>query len=152
MISVLFSVWGTEQKFLKRGREGMLILTTKRIAFVSKTQMNIEWWKDEVDRQLKDMARSRSAVRASEQYTLERLGRDLQEEDNLNIPLKNVESVSCEEKRWGGELELKFSVDGKTKTWKFAIVKGWTSYPVKDPIGFLDVDWKPWVEAARSYM
>ena len=30
-------MWGEEEGFLKRGKEGMLVITDRRIAFISKT-------------------------------------------------------------------------------------------------------------------
>jgi hypothetical protein len=152
IISVLFAVWGTEEGFFKRGREGMLILTSKRIAFVSKTKMNINWWRDEVERQIKDFKQSINTIRVSDEYTLERLSKDLEEEGNLNIPLRQVASIGSEDKGWGSEMKVKFMIDGKDKTYKLAMVKGWATYPIKDPISFLYVNWQPWINAARSYM
>jgi len=152
VISVLFSVWGKEEGLFKRGREGMLILTSKRIAFVSKTKMNMSWWRDEVERQLKAFVKSNNTIRVIEEYTPERLARDLQDESNMNIQMKQVAGLELANKHWGSELKLKFGQDNKVKTYTFAIVKGWTTYPVKDPIAFLDVDWQPWINAAKSYL
>lgn len=152
IISVLFSVWGKEDGFMRRGREGMLILTNKRVAFVSKTKMNLQWWRDEVNRQLAAFLRNPNTIRIVDEYTLQRLLRDLEEEKNMNIPIREVVGVDIEDKKWGTELQLKFNKDGKAKTYRFAIVKGWVGYPVKDPIAFFNADWKPWVNALKSYM
>ncbi len=152
IISVLFAVWGTEEGFFKRGREGMLILTSKRLAFVSKTKMNINWWRDEVERQVKDFKQSINAIRVSDEYTLERLAKDLEEESNLNIQLKQITNVKSEDKNWGSEMMIRFKIDDKDKTYKFAMVKGWATYPIKDPISFLYINWQPWINAARSHM
>jgi len=152
VISVIFSVGGTEVGFFKHGKEGMLILTNKRVAFVSKTKMSLIWWQDEVKRQLKVFKQLNDTIRVSDEYTAERLGRDLEIESNLNIQLKLI--ISAEEKRrgWGSELKLKFRQNNQGRAYTFAIVKGWTTYPLKDPIGFLNVDWCPWVNAIRTNM
>ncbi|MEM2760565.1 MAG: hypothetical protein QXU32_01380 [Nitrososphaerales archaeon] len=152
MVSVLFSVWGAEEGFMKRGREGMLVLTSNRVAFVSKTRMNITWWRDEVDAQLKHFRKSNNTIKLSAEYTMDRLIRDLNDEINLNIPIKQVISVGSEKKNWGSEMKLKFQLNDKPKTYKFAVVRGWTNYPVKDPVAFIDVDWQPWINALKSYM
>ena len=152
IISVLFSVWGTEKGLFKRGREGMLVLTSKRIAFVSKTKMNINWWRDEVKMQLKSFKQSSNTIRVSDEYTIERLTRERLDETNVNISIKQVLVVEFEQKRWGSELKIKFEQNGGVKMHKFAIVKGWTTYPVKDPVAFLYVDWKPWISALKSNM
>ena len=33
-------IWGQEEGFMKRGTEGMLVVTDKRIAFITKTNMS----------------------------------------------------------------------------------------------------------------
>lgn len=152
MISVLFSVWITEEGLFKRSKECMLILTNKRIALVSKTKMNLSWWRDEVDRQLKDFKRSNNTILLTDEYTPERLARDLLDERNMNMPLKQVTRLETEKKGWGSQLKLKFKQDNKTKVYKLAIVKSWTTYPVKDALSFVDANWQPWINAARSYM
>lgn len=152
MVSLLFSVWGKESKLFKRGREGMFILTNRRIAFVSKTKMSMEWWRDEVENQMKHFKKSNTTIRKSEYYTMERLMRDLENENNMNIELTQVASVKSEKKEWGTQLILKFGDKEKVKTYTFAVVKTWTSYPVKDPLTFLHVDWQPLVNAIASHM
>ena len=32
-------IWGEKEGFMKRGKEGMLVITDKRIAFITKTNM-----------------------------------------------------------------------------------------------------------------
>lgn len=150
--SVLFSVWGREDRLFRHGKEGILVLTNKRIAFVSKTKMNMDWWRDEVDAQLSGFKQSKSTIRVNDEYTKERLAKDLEDEGNMDIPIKQVAAVESEYKGWGSELKLKFNKNNKVKVYKFTLVKGWTTYPVKDPITFVDADWQPWINAARSYM
>ena len=150
LISVIFSVWGTEEGLFKHGKEGMLILTNNRVAFISKTTMSLIWWQNEVERQLKVFKQSNNTIRVSEEYTAERLGKDLEIESNMNIPLKLVISVEAKRRGWGSELKLKFRQNKQARAYTFAIVKGWTTYPLKDPIAFQNVDWCPLVNAIRT--
>ncbi len=150
VISVIFSVWGTEEGLFKHGKEGMLILTKKRVAFILKTTMSLIWWQNEVERQLKVFKQSNNTIRVSEEYTAERLEKDLEIESNMNIPLNLVISVEAKRRGWGSELKLKFRQNKQVRAYTFAIVKGWTTYPLKDPIAFLNVDWCPWVNAIRT--
>jgi len=100
IISVLFSVWGGEHGMFKRGREGILVLTNKRIAFISKTDMDIDSWKREVDTQVKELYKNKDAIRVPKTYTLDMLNSDARYEKNVIIPLKSIVELSNEKKRW----------------------------------------------------
>lgn len=153
ILSVLFSIWGTEEGFLKRGKEGMLILTNKRVAFVSKTKMNSVAWRSSADQQLRDFRSSNASIRVPKLYPMQTLQLDLLNEDNMNIPMNQLLGLESETKRWGTRLKMKFKDnDGKSRAYKFVVVKMWATYPVKDPIGYEAPDWEPWIMVARSYM
>lgn len=154
IVAVVFSIWATEEGFLKRGREVVLFLTTRRIAFTSKTKMSMNLWRSELDKQLKAIGSSNNIMKVPREYILEILRKDIaDEEETTSIPLQDVVNLETEEKRWGSELRLKFSTnDGKVKGYKFALVKSWVRYPAKDPIAFANPDWQTWINTAKSYM
>ncbi|MFN4337179.1 MAG: hypothetical protein ACK4FV_06330 [Candidatus Nitrosocaldus sp.] len=155
ILSTLYSVWGGEQGFMKRGREGILVLTSKRVAFISKTGMSVDVWKREVDTQVKELHRSRDPVRISKAYTLEMLNSDLENyrTKNLNIPLENIMEIDCEEKRYASILTLVFKDDnGSSKRYTFTVVRSWIRYPVADPVEYEHVDWSRWIALAKRYI
>ncbi len=155
ILSTLYSVWGGEQGFMKRGREGILVLTSKRVAFISRTGMSVDVWKREVDAQVKELHRSRDPVRLSKAYTLDMLYSDLEsyKTKNLNIPLENIIDMSYEEKRYGSTLNLVFRDDyGNSKSYTFTVVRSWIRYPVADPVEYKHVDWGRWIALVKKYM
>jgi hypothetical protein len=140
----LMWVWGQQEGFMKRGKEGMLIITTGRIVFVTKTKMKYNVHLDYSQRQLKKFEKSDYAFSAIDPYKVEDLENDLRESDkNMDIPFNSIISISQEEKRWGTALKLVFGENNDVKTYKFMVVKGWVKYPLKDPVSFQRLDWKP---------
>lgn len=138
---------------MKRGREGILVLTSKRVAFISRTSMNVDVWKREVDSQVKELHRSKDPIRVSKAYTLDMLYNDIERDKvkNLSIPLSSIVEMSCEEKRYGSILRLVFSDDeGRSKRYTFTVVRSWIRYPVADPVEYEHVDWDRWIELAKS--
>lgn len=153
MLSALFSVWRTEEGLFKRGKEIILILTNKRIAFVSKTKMSKGLWESELTKQVKIFRSSGDTVRVPKGYTLQVLQKDLEDENNMSVPMNQIMNIEGESKRWGSQLKIKFKDDdGKVRAYKFAVVRMWTRYPVKDALAFEDPNWQPWINTARSFM
>lgn len=154
ILSTLYSVWGGEQGFMKRGREGILVLTSKRVAFISKTSMNVDVWRREVDVQVKELHRSKDPVRVSKAYTLDMLYRDIESDKakNLSIPLRNIVEMDHEEKRHGSILRLVFKEDDGSRRYTFTVVKSWIRYPVADPVEYEHVDWSRWIALAKKYI
>lgn len=152
ILSVLFSVWGGEHGLFKRGREGILVLTNKRVAFISKTGMSMDSWKDEVNLQVKEMQSSKDAIRVPKSYTLDMLNSDAKYEKNLIIPLSSIVELSSERKRWGTVLNIKFKSDAVISKYSFTVVRTWIRYPVADPVEYEHVDWDGWIRSAKAYM
>lgn len=153
ILSTLYSVWGGEQGFMKRGREGILILTSARVAFISKTGMSVDVWKREVDAQVREMRMSRDPIRVSKAYTLEMLHGDLGHDKNLSIALSSIVDMGYEEKRYGSVLTLRFrDDDGASRVYRFMVVRSWIRYPVTDPVEYEHVDWSRWISLAKVYM
>lgn len=154
ILSVLFSVWGGEHGLFKRGREGILVLTNKRIAFISKTDMNIDSWKMEVDIQVKELHKNKDTIRVSKAYTLDMLNNDARYEKNIIIPLSSIVDLSSERKRWGTVLNIAFknNHNDSISKYSFTVVRSWIRYPIVDPIEYEHVDWDWWIRLAREYM
>ncbi len=153
IISVLFSVWGGEHGLFKRGREGILVLTNKRIAFISKTDMDIDSWKREVDTQVKELYKNKDAIRLPKTYTLDMLNSDARYEKNVIIPLNSIVELGSEKKRWGTLLIVAFKNNSDSITkYSFSVVRSWIRYPVADPIEHEHVNWDGWIRLARKQM
>lgn len=149
----LFWVWGGEEGFFKRGKEGMLVITDKRLAFISKTDMTYRIHDIHSTRQLKRFEAGENVFRPAEGYHLEHLKKDLDKStDNLQIPFSQILDVLSEEKDWGTLLKVKVNLGDKARISKFSIVKGWIKYPAKDPFQFQRVDWSPLINLVKTSM
>lgn len=146
----LFWVWGGEEGFFKRGKEGMLVITDRRLAFIIKTDMTYKMHESHSIRQLKRFEAGENIFRPAEGYKLENLKKDLAKSpDNLQIPFVQIVDVISEEKDWGTLLKVKTNLGYKVKVFKFSIVKGWVKYPVKDPLEFQRMDWRPLISLIK---
>jgi hypothetical protein len=75
---------------------------------------------------------------------------DLENEKNEEYSYKDIISVDAQKKPWGTVLFLKIRIDEKEKTFQLSLVKDWVSYPIKDAVKFLTVNWTPIVEYIRQ--
>jgi|SRR5262245_38048680 len=144
-------VWGGEAGFTKRGREGMLVITDRRIAFISKTNMTYRIHDVYSRRQRIRFQRNENVFRPIEDYSISELRADLDKDSiNVNLEFKKMVKLDIERKRWGTTLMVEVSDEGKKKTYKFSIVKSWVKYPAKDPLQFEQIDWSPVVTLFRN--
>jgi hypothetical protein len=140
----LMWVWGQEEGFMKRGKEGMLVITNMRIAFIVKTKMKYNVHEEYSLRQLRRFKEGESVLLSIESYNEIDLQNDLADSDkNIDIPFNEIIKIEQEKKRWGTILRLRFTVNRDTKKYKFVVVKGWVKYPLKDPVSFQHLDWGP---------
>jgi hypothetical protein len=140
----LMWVWGQEEGFMKRGKEGMLVITNMRIAFIMKTKMKYNVHEEYSLRQLRRFKEGESVLLSIESYNEIDLQNDLADSDkNIDIPFNEIIKIEQEKKRWGTVLRLKFTANRDTKKYKFVVVKGWVKYPLKDPVSFQHLDWGP---------
>ncbi len=147
----LFWVWGEEEGFFKRGKEGMLVVTDRRLAFIFKTDMTFRMHDTHTRRQAKRLETGEKVFRPAEGYKLEHLERDLDKSpDNLEVPFSQILDIAPEEKDWGTVLKVKVNLGEKSKVKKFSIVKGWVKYPAKEPMGFQKMDWSPIVNLVKT--
>ena len=147
----LFWVWKEGEGFLKHGKEGMLVVTDRRIAFIMKTDMTYKMHETHSLRQAKRFEAKENVFRPAEGYKLEHLERDLDKSsENLEIMFSQILEIASEEKSWGTMLKVKVNLGDDSKTHKFSLVKGWVKYPAKDPLGFHKVDWSPVINLVRT--
>ncbi len=144
-------IWGEEEGFLKRGKEGMLVITDRRIAFISKTNMTYRIHDVHAMRQLKRFKERENVFRPLEGYKVKDLEDDLNKSgENLEIPFRQILDITQQEKRWGTLLKVKANLIDKSKIYKFSIVKGWVKYPLKDPIEFQRMDWTDLIDLFKT--
>ena len=147
----IFWVWKEGEGFFKRGKEGMLVITDRRLAFISKTDMTYKMHETHSLRQLKRFESSVNVFRPAEGYKLEHLERDLDKSpDNLELPFSQIIDITSEEKDWGTLLKVNENLGDNAKIHKFSVVKGWVKYPAKDPIGFQKMDWTPLINLLKT--
>lgn len=147
----LFWIWGQEDGFMKRGKEGMLVITNLRIAFITKTKMKYNVHQEYSLRQLRRFKDGESVLQPVERYNEIDLQNDLDESDkNLDIPFSRIVKIEQEKKRWGTVLKLKFVENQDTKGYKFMVAKGWVKYPLKDPVSFQQLDWDPIISLMKK--
>jgi hypothetical protein len=144
-------IWGEEEGFLKRGKEGMLVITDRRIAFISKTNMTYRTHDVHAMRQLKRFKERENVFRPLEGYKVKDLEDDLNKSgENLEIPFRQILDITQQEKRWGTLLKVNANLIVKSKIYKFSIVKGWVKYPLKDPIEFQRMDWTDLIDLFKT--
>ena len=137
-------IWGQEEGFMKRGKEGMLVITNMRIAFIMKTKMKYRVHEEYSLRQLRRFKDGESVLLPVERYEEIDLQTDLAESDkNMDIPFDKIINIEQERKKWGTLLKLKFIENEGTRGYKFMVVKGWVKYPLKDPVSFQQLNWDP---------
>lgn len=139
----LLSVWKEEKKLFSKGRECMFFLTDKHLMFVTKTEANPKWWKAAVQRQILTLMKSNNTMLTHDGYDEKDLMVDLENEKNEEYSLDQVVDVESQEKAWGTVLILKLKTPEKEKWFQLSVVRDWVTYPVKDAVKFLKVDWTP---------
>ncbi len=147
-------VWGEEDGSLKRGREGMLVITDVRIAFVTKTNMLYRHHDTYSLEQLRRFETGDYEFLPFVGYKIKHLEWDLEKSvDNQSFPFNQVLAIAQERKRWGTRLKVVKEQSGvnKLKTYKFTVAKGWVKYPVKDPVRFQHVNWTPIIKLFERY-
>lgn len=147
----LFWVWAEADGLLKHGKEGMLVITDRRLVFISKTEMTFRMHDTHTTRQFNRFKNKEDVFRPAEGYKLEHLEKDLDKSpDNYEIPFSQILDIVSEEKRWGTLLKVKVNLGDTSKTRRYSIVKGWVKYPAKDPLEFQRMDWSPLINLVKT--
>lgn len=129
----------------------MLVITDRRIAFISKTNMTYRIHDVHAMRQLKRFKERENVFRPLEGYKVKDLEDDLNKSgENLEIPFRQILDITQQEKRWGTLLKVNANLIDKSKIYKFSIVKGWVKYPLKDPIEFQRMDWTDLIDLFKT--
>ena len=121
----------------------MLVITNKRLAFITKTEMSYRVHDVYSKRQIIRFKENQNIFRPIEEYKIIQLDKDLENDKNIQIRFNQIGNSNMEDKRWGTALIVGFNTKEKLERYKFSIVKSWVKYPAKDPLQFYHVDWKP---------
>ena len=147
----LVSVWRESTGFFSiGGREGMLILTDRRLAFVQKTQAQSAWWHAIRRRQAIGFMKSRHTMIRHDGYDEFKFHKDLENPKNMTLDFGDILEIYHEEKEWGSVLYMKYAKDGKVEKYQYSIAQDWVKYPAKDALKFMKVDWRPFVEYIKE--
>jgi hypothetical protein len=148
----LMWIWGGEVGFMKRGIEGMLIITDRRIVFISKTDMTYRVHDVYSRRQRIRFEQDENIFRPIEDYGINELRVDMNKSvKNIEMPFSKTTDLFIEEKRWGTALRISFIDEEKKKHYKFSVVKSWVKYPAKDPLEFQRMDWSPVITLFKNF-
>ena len=143
----VLSVWKESRGFFSgKGKEGMLILTNKRLLFIKKTEAGMKWWGAVRTRQTVRLLQSKDVMFIEDGYGEEKLRTDLENKKNQKISFNNILYIEVKEKVWGSVLFLDVMEDGKEKKFQFSIVQDWVKYPISAPMKYLKVDWSGFVK------
>ncbi|BDQ31964.1 hypothetical protein NZNM25_17820 [Nitrosopumilus zosterae] len=147
----LVSVWRESKKFFSiGGKEGMLILTDKHLMFIHKTESKMNWWKAITQRQVVNFIKSKNTMIRHDGYDEKELMNDLEDERNIELSFDDIYNISYEEKDWGTPLLIEYEKDGKQEKFQYSIAQDWVKYPVKEPMKYMKVDWKPFVQYIKD--
>ena len=143
----VLSVWKEGRGFFGgKGKEGMLILTNRRLLFIKKTEASVKWWGAVRTRQTVRLLLSKDVMVVEDGYGEENLMTDLENKKNQKIDFNNILYIEAKEKVWGSVLFLDVIEDGKEKKLQFSIVQDWVKYPISAPMKYLKVDWSRFVK------
>ena len=145
------SVWRESKKFLSiGGREGMLVLTNKHLAFIYKTDAKMKWWQAIVGRQVVMFLKSKNVMNIHDGYNEETLDEDMENKKNVVLSFDNILDINYEEKTWGSILLLEYQKGDKVEKHEYSVVQDWVKYPAKAPTKYMKVDWEPFVKYIKD--
>lgn len=151
IMSHVVSVWREPRRFLSiGGKEGMFVLTNKRLSFIYKTDAKMRWWQAIVARQTVMFLRSRNVMNVHDGYDEKSLAEDVKNEKNVVLGFDDILDISWNEKAWGSVLSMEYQRNGKVEKHQYSIVQSWVKYPAKDPTKFMRVDWEPFVRYIKD--
>ena len=147
----VLSIWRERREFFGgKGREGMLILTNRRLMFVKKTEAGMKWWGAVRTRQIVRLLLSKNVMFTEDGYGEESLRTDAENKKNQEIHFNNILNISFEEKVWGSVLFLEILEGDKKRKYQFSIVQDWVKYPLSAPTKYMKVDWSAFVKYIKD--
>lgn len=150
IVASLPKVWANAVGFMgffKKSKEGVLVLTNKKLIFVPK------WFPVTLREREKFFGGDEAKVAVLDRYSESDLDEDIEEHSNsLLIPLESIANVENVQLRKVNFLRVKYVIDGKAKTYDFGVAKSVTNYPIRQPLLFYNLDWGAWIRLIKSYL
>ena len=151
ILAHIVSIWRESTKFLTvGGREGMLVLTDRRLAFIHKTEAKMRWWGAVVARQGVLLHRKNDIMIRHDGYDEKEFEEDITNEKNVSLAFGEIQKIESREEVWGGALYLEYAKNGKREKYRFSVAQDWVKYPMKEPTKFMKVDWEPLVRFVKE--
>ena len=149
IVASLPKVWVNEVGFMgffKKSKEGVLVLTNKKLIFVPK------WVPLTPKERDKFFGADEAKVTLMDNYSESDLDEDIAEQSSsILLPLESIVNVENVILRKINFMRVKSTLDGRTKTYDFAIAKSVTNYPIRQPLIFYNLDWSAWIRLIKSH-
>src|SRR6188474_2785507 len=98
----LMWIWGGEDGFMKRKKEGMLVVTERNLIFITKTNMSYRIHDVHSRRQLLRFKENKDVFLPLEGYGITELRNDIEKSDqNIVFTFAQISEMYFLEKRWG---------------------------------------------------
>ena len=148
MVAALPKIWAIVvglMGFFNKSKEGILVLTNKNLIFVPRYL-----YVSPKERE-KYFGEDKVKITQIWDYSETQLDEDISENSKSWImPLESIIDVTQITLRKVNFLRIKFTVNGKEKTYDFGITKSVTNYPIRQPLLFYNVDWTAWMDLLKS--
>ncbi|HET6458544.1 MAG TPA: hypothetical protein VFG24_06665, partial [Nitrosopumilaceae archaeon] len=68
------------------------------------------------------------------------------------VPLESINDITQITLRKVNFMRIKFSSNGKEKSYDLGVAKSVTNYPIRQPLLFYNVDWTAWIDLLKSWI
>jgi hypothetical protein len=150
IVASLPKIWKTEVGligFFSKSREGVLVLTNKKIIFVPKYILITQKERE------KYFGNDEAKVTRIDSYSESQLDEDISEHPKSSMmPLESIVDVETAKLRKANFLRISFKTGNKIKTYDFGITKSVTNYPMRQPLLFCSLNWDAWIKLVKAYL
>ena len=148
MVAALPKVWAIAlgfRGFFNKNKEGILVLTNKNLIFVSRYL-----YVSPKERE-KYFGGDKVKVTQLWDYSETQLDEDISENSkSWIVPLESIIDVTQITLRKVNFMRIKFSSNGKEKSYDLGVAKSVTNYPIRQPLLFYNIDWTAWIDLLKS--
>ncbi|MFY3741208.1 MAG: hypothetical protein HMLIMOIP_001659 [Candidatus Nitrosomirales archaeon] len=149
IVASLPKVWNNQVGFMgffKKSKEGVLVLTNRKLIFVPK------WIPVTPKERDKFFGEDEAKVALMDNYSESDLDEDISEQSSsILLPLESIVNVENAKLRKVNFMRVKCMIDGRTKMYDFGIAKSVTNYPIRQPLIFYNLDWGAWISLIKSH-
>jgi hypothetical protein len=150
IVASLPKIWKTEvgvMGFFSKSKEGILVLTNKKIIFVPKYVLITQKERE------KYFGNDEAKVTRIDGYSESQLDEEISEHPkSLMMPLESIVDVETAKLRKANFLRIRFKTDNKMKTYDFGITKSVANYPMRQPLLFYSLNWDAWIKLVKAYL